>query len=69
MMLYNIHFALTLLLALLLNLLTIGAQGIDYSQCAIDANQSYWNAPNDTFLCDQNGKPTSDLSQAWGISY
>lgn len=69
MMLYNINFALTVLLALLLNLLTIGAQGIDYSQCAIDANQSYWNAPNDTFLYDKNGKPTSDLSQAWGISY
>ena len=49
--------------------LKANAQNIDYSQCAIDANQTYLAAPNATFLYDQNGKPTNNISQAWGISY
>lgn len=61
--------ALTVVVALIANLSILNAQGRDYSQCAIDANQSYWKAPNDTFLRDQRGKPTADMSQAWGISY
>ena len=43
--------------------------GLDYSQCAIDANETYTRAPNKTFLYDQFGKPTSNASEAWGISY
>ena len=43
---------------------------IDRSQCAIDANQSFWRNPNtSTFLYDQHGRPTSSMAQAWGISY
>lgn len=69
MTLYNINYALTYLLLLVVNISMLNAQGLDWSQCAIDANKSYWNAPNDTFLYNQYGKPTANMSQAWGVSY
>lgn len=69
MKLYNINYGLTSLLSFVANLSMLNAQGLDYSQCAIDANQSYWNAQNNTFLYDQYGKPTANISQAWGVSY
>lgn len=68
-MLYNFKHALTVILALIRIPLMANAQGLDYSKCAIDANQSYWKASNDSFLIDQYGKPTDDMSQAWGISF
>lgn len=69
MKLHSMNYALTVVVALFPNLSILNAQGLDFSQCAIDANKSYWKAPNDTFLRDQHGNPTADMSQAWGISY
>lgn len=51
------------------SLFTAPTNGFDYSQCAEDANMTYWRAPNDTFLRDQFGRPTHNSSEAWGISY
>ncbi len=69
MTLYKIEYAFTVVLALMSHFLVLNAQSLDNSQCAIDANQTYLKAPNSTFLYDQYGKPTTDMSQAWGISY
>ena len=50
--------------------IVLGTSNLNYSQCALIANETFWQDPNSTsFLRDQNGKPTGDLSQAWGISY
>ena len=43
--------------------------GLDYSDCAKIANETYLKAPNNSFLYNQQGEPTGDSSQAWGISY
>lgn len=51
------------------NLFIAPTSGFNYSQCAGDANTTYWRAPNDTFLRDQLGRPTNNSSKAWGISY
>ena len=69
MTLYSINYALAVSLLFIPNFSAVTAQGIDYSQCAIEANETYWRAPNDTFLYNQYGKPTDNMSQAWGISY
>ena len=45
------------------------AGNLNYTQCALIANDTYWKAPNDTFLYNQHGESTSDPSQAWGVSY
>ena len=66
---YRLDFALTFSLGVILSFLVVTASGIDYSQCALNANGTYWMAPNATFLYDQYGKPTKDMAQAWGISY
>ena len=50
----------------ILRFLKANALSINYSQCAIDANQTYWRDPNTTFLFDQHGKLTNNMSQAWG---
>jgi hypothetical protein len=62
---------LTIILFILLNLFTVAnaVEIFDYSQCSPAANATYYAAPNDTFLRDQNGNPTSNFSEAWGISY
>ena len=62
-------YALTAYFGLISNFLEANALETEYSQCAIGANRTYWNAPNATFLLDQYGKPTANVSQAWGISY
>lgn len=41
----------------------------DYPTCANAALAAYNATPNATFLRDQNGQPTSNISAAWGISY
>ena len=56
-------------LGFILSFLKSKALDMDYSKCAINANQTYWKAPNATFLRDQYGKPTDNVSRAWGISY
>ena len=67
--LFIIQYAVLTLFGIVSNVLPVYASGVDYSRCAIDANQTYWDSPNDTFLYDRYGKPTSNVSQAWGISY
>ena len=47
----------------------VEAKVFNFSQCAIDANDTYWKAPNDSFLYDPNGFHTMNQSLAWGISY
>lgn len=37
--------------------------------CALVASALYIEAGNVTFLRDQNGRPTNNFSDAWGISY
>lgn len=50
--------------------IVLSTSNLNYSQCALIANETFWQDPNDTtFLRDQNGKSTGNLSQAWGISY
>ena len=48
---------------------TVEAGSFNYSLCAEIADQTFTNAPNDTFLYDQQGRPTGILANAWGISY
>ena len=47
---------------------SVNGYGINFTTCATLAMEVYLASPNDTFLLDQNGMPTSDLTQAWGIS-
>lgn len=61
--------SLCVLLIFLKILPVISATNLNYSQCAIVANNTFWQAPSDIFFRDQSGKPTGNLSQAWGISY
>lgn len=42
---------------------------VDFEQCQAAVNASYSNDPSIDYLRDQNGKPTSNISTAWGISY
>ncbi|KAE9366619.1 hypothetical protein N431DRAFT_495066 [Stipitochalara longipes BDJ] len=41
----------------------------DYSSCAAAANATFSQNPNSIALRDRNGLPTSNFSEAWGISY
>lgn len=41
----------------------------NYSACAKTAYQTFSENPNNSFLYDQNGRPTASLDDAWGISY
>ena len=45
------------------------AHGLDYSLCAQNINNTYRDNPNASGLRDRSGKPTNNLSNAWGISY
>ena len=59
-----------LIFAIIIPTLSIpNAGGLDYSNCAKIANETYLKAPNNSFLYNQQGEPTGDSSQAWGISY
>ena len=58
-----------IVILVLMGLPAASSGGLDYSQCALDANETYFRAPNKTFLYDQHGNPTNNASQAWGISY
>ena len=46
---------------------SINGYGVNFTTCATLAMDVYSASPNDTFLLDQNGRPTSDATQAWGI--
>ena len=41
----------------------------NYSACAQRAYQTFSSNPNNSFLYDQQGRPTAGLGDAWGISY
>ena len=56
-------------LTVLLSLLTVKVSALVLSQCAIDVNQTHRKAPNDLLLRDRFGKPSNNISQAWGIGY
>ena len=70
MTLFNSKYSLAVLLSAFSILFVVNAKSIHLSQCAIDANQTFWGNPNiSTFLYDRHGKPTRNMSQAFGISY
>jgi len=48
---------------------TSAASTFSFSQCGINATAEFLSAPNSTFLIASDGKFTSNLTQAWGISY
>lgn len=64
-----VGFPLAISLGFISSFLKANALSTDYSECAVNANRTYWKAPNATFLYDQYGKPTDNVSRAWGISY
>lgn len=64
-----VGFPLAIYLGFISSFLKANTLSIDYSKCATSANQTYWQAPNATFLYDQYGKPTDNVSRSWGISY
>jgi hypothetical protein len=68
---FRTNYALLIIVLIFLNFTTItnAVEIFNYTQCSIAANATYNAAPNDTFLRDQNGNPTSNFSEAWGISY
>ena len=69
-MLRNICYSVLLALTgILPTTYTVEAGSFNYSLCAKIADQTFTNAPNNTFLYDQHGRPTSVLANAWGISY
>ena len=63
---YSVFFILTRILP---TTYTVEAGSFNYSLCAEIADQTFTNAPNDSFLYDQQGRPTDVLANAWGISY
>ena len=66
----NIYYsALLILSGILPTNYTVKVGSFNYSLCAEIADQTFSNAPNNSFLCDQQGKPTGILANAWGISY
>ncbi|KAL6715219.1 hypothetical protein ACLMJK_007483 [Lecanora helva] len=54
---------------ILLGTSTVNAGSFNYSVCAEDSHEIFSRAPNGTFLFDQQGRPTSNFADAWGISY
>lgn len=69
-MLRNICYsALLVLTEILPTTYTVEAGSFNYSLCTEKADQTFTNAPNNTFLYDQQGRPTGILANAWGISY
>ena len=63
------YYFLLILARLLLTTRTVNAGSFNYSLCAEIAIQTYSDAPNNSFLYDQQGRPTGNLAKAWGISY
>lgn len=57
-----------LLLVSALYAYSVNGYGVHFTTCAKLAMDVYSASPNDTFLLDQNGMPTSDATHAWGIS-
>ena len=56
--------------AVILSLLTTtAAYGLDYSGCGSEIINTYAHNPSEIVLLNQNGKPTSNRSVAWGIEY
>lgn len=65
----NICYSILILSGILSTIYTVKAGSFNYSLCAETADQTFSNAPNDSFLYDQQGRPTGILDNAWGISY
>ena len=63
------YYVLLILARLFPTIYTVNAGSFNYSLCAEIAYQTYSNDPNNSFLYDQQGRPTGNLSNAWGISY
>ena len=55
--------------AIILFMFTPPARGLKNSNCALTVTNMYLDNPNALELRDQNGNPTNELSNAWGISY
>ena len=69
-MLKNIcHSAFLILIGILPTVYNVKAGSFNYSLCAAIASQIFSNAPNNSFLYDENGRHTDVLANAWGISY
>lgn len=62
------RYVLLILLAHLPTAYTV-SRSFNGSSCADAARQAYLKSPNSTFLLDQDGRPTDNLADAWGISY
>ena len=69
MLLISIEHIVLIFAVIIPTLSILNAGGLDYSDCAKIANETYLKAPNNSFLYNQQGEPTGDSSQAWGISY
>ena len=66
----NLCFSILLILiGILPTTYPVKAGSFNYSLCAEIADQTFLNAPNNSFLYDQHGRPTDILADAWGISY
>lgn len=63
------YYLLLILGRLLPSTFAVNAGSFNNSLCAEVAYQVYSDAPNNTFLYDQQGRPTGNLANAWGISY
>ena len=63
------NFVFLTLTGILPTIYTVKAGSFNYSLCAEDADQTFSNAPNNSLLRDQHGRPTGILANAWGISY
>ncbi len=63
------YYVFLILTRILPTLYTVNAGSFNYSLCAGFANQTFSKAPNNSFLYDQQGRPTGNLDNAWGISY
>ena len=63
------YYVLLILIRILPTTCTVNAGSFNNSFCAQIAYQTFSNAPNNSFLYDQQGRPTGNLANAWGISY
>ena len=45
------------------------SNGFNLTQCAINARSAFLQMPNDSFLVQQDGSYTGNISDAWGIRY
>ena len=63
------YIILSILAVILPAICAMNAASFNYSLCAQIAYRTFSNAPNNSFLYDQQGRPTGNFANAWGISY